>query len=365
LKLLFGYDYMSRRISKTVSNWNGSAWTLLSDQFFAYDGWNLLATLHYGLSLQTFFVWGADLSGSMQGAGGVGGLLGISSGTTNCFVTYGGNGNVMSLVNSADGAVVASYVYGPFGEVTKSAGPMVKNNPFRFSTKFQDDESDLLYYGFRYYCPGTGRWLSRDPLEELGGNNIYEFTHNDSLNFYDALGLKKCGVESFSVQWLPGSITYANGTKNLINLVTRIKFKSGDDYDPRCCEFKQNAFHKWRRWKKFGPVTDADDNSPLHDDGYSRKDNDNGNTDPSNTEFAVGDAPGIKDMENGWVIDYQFTAEQIVYSPGKSFSGDPKQGTQPCDCEKNDRVASKGPHTATLYGAYPGPYQTTGLPADL
>src|SRR5208283_3739186 len=50
---------------------------------------------------------------------------------------------------------------GPFGEVIRATGPMAKANPFRFSTKYQDDETDLLYYGYRYYNPAMGRWLSR------------------------------------------------------------------------------------------------------------------------------------------------------------------------------------------------------------
>ena len=44
---------------------------------------------------------------------------------------------------------------------------MAKANPFRFSTKYQDDEPDL-YYGYRYYNPSTGRWINRDPLDERG-----------------------------------------------------------------------------------------------------------------------------------------------------------------------------------------------------
>jgi RHS repeat-associated protein len=43
---------------------------------------------------------------------------------------------------------------------------MVSANPFRFSTKYQDDETDLLYYGFRYYSASVGRWISRDPIGE-------------------------------------------------------------------------------------------------------------------------------------------------------------------------------------------------------
>jgi RHS repeat-associated protein len=66
---------------------------------------------------------------------------------------------------------------------------MAKLNPFRFSTKYQDDETDLVYYGRRYLNPSTGRWLSRDPVEEQGGLNLYGFVGNDGINHYDAFGL--------------------------------------------------------------------------------------------------------------------------------------------------------------------------------
>ena len=63
------------------------------------------------------------------------------------------------MVNAANGTTAATYVYGPFGEVMRMTGPMARLNPFRFSTKYDDDETDLLYYGYRYYNPSTGRWL--------------------------------------------------------------------------------------------------------------------------------------------------------------------------------------------------------------
>jgi len=62
--------------------------------------------------------------------------------------------------------------YGPFAENLRGTGPLAKANPFRFSTKFQDDETDLLYYGYRFYNQSLGRWPKRDPLEEKGGKNL-------------------------------------------------------------------------------------------------------------------------------------------------------------------------------------------------
>ena len=79
--------------------------------------------------------------------------------------------------------------YGPFGELIRATGPMAKVNPFRFSTKYDDDESDFLYYGYRYYNPSTGRWPSRDPLyERKGGKNVYAFIANSPIGSIDKLG---------------------------------------------------------------------------------------------------------------------------------------------------------------------------------
>mgnify|MGYP003439365318 CR=1 FL=1 len=41
-KLVFGYDWQGRRISKTVSNWVSGAWALAETKRFLYDGWNLI-----------------------------------------------------------------------------------------------------------------------------------------------------------------------------------------------------------------------------------------------------------------------------------------------------------------------------------
>ncbi len=91
---------------------------------------------------------------------------------------------------------------GPFGEVLRKTGAMAKANPFRFSSKYQDDETDLVYYGYRYYNASTGRWLSRDPIEELRHwlwkdrpglstemENCYRFVGNNPVQHLDATGL--------------------------------------------------------------------------------------------------------------------------------------------------------------------------------
>ncbi len=109
---------------------------------------------------------------------------------------YEGIGNVSGLVDSADGSLDAKYEYGAFGEPLRVAGTAIADdNPFRFSTKYLDTESGLIYYGFRYYSPSLGRFINRDPIGEAGGQNLYGFVGNDPVNNWDYLGMtdhKKC-----------------------------------------------------------------------------------------------------------------------------------------------------------------------------
>ncbi len=96
-------------------------------------------------------------------------------------------------------------IEGPFGELLRATGPMAKANPFRFSTKYQDDETDLLYYGYRYYSASTGRWLSRDPAEEgEGGANLYGFVACDAINYSDYLGKFLNGTDYSGTSWDQG-----------------------------------------------------------------------------------------------------------------------------------------------------------------
>lgn len=61
-------------------------------------------------------------------------------------------------------------------------------------------ETALYYYGYRYYDPVTGRWKSRDPIEERGGYNLYGFVDNDGVNSFDILGLKTETLVTVNVQ---------------------------------------------------------------------------------------------------------------------------------------------------------------------
>ena len=170
----FEYDYQGRLVKKDDGT---------SEEIYLYDGWNRIATFEpqvSGLSPKVSYLWGLDLSGSMQGAGGVGGLL--KEGAR--YPTCDANGNIVQKLNSNGGTDMA-VAYDPFGNVID--GVLV--GEYGFSTKPLVDDLNWYYYGFRYYDPETGRWLSRDPIGENGGLNLYGMLDNDLINAWDYLGL--------------------------------------------------------------------------------------------------------------------------------------------------------------------------------
>ena len=186
------YDYMSRRIEKKVYSWATDHWSLVTDHSFLYDGWNLIReTQVSGFSTQVSdFVWGLDLSGTLQGAGGIGGLLASINHqpyTINHFL-HDANGNVTDLVNT-NGALAAHYEYDPYGNTLVASGSAAAANPYQFSSKYLDPETGMYYYGYRFYCPNLGRWLNRDPIGERGGLNLYAFVFNSPVHVIDFLGL--------------------------------------------------------------------------------------------------------------------------------------------------------------------------------
>jgi len=108
LKLEFQYDFQGRRIQKLVSTNDGSVYVAQCTNRFVYDDWNLIAILDPQSSVLQSYLWGLDLSGTMQGAGGVGGLLAITDASQGShFCAYDGNGNVTALVK-ADGSGLAA-----------------------------------------------------------------------------------------------------------------------------------------------------------------------------------------------------------------------------------------------------------------
>ena len=150
-------------------------WETQETHTFVWDGSNIVLERVESANgtTRTFeYFWGADKSGTEQGAGGVEGLLAVSMDGVFYIPCYDHNGNIVLYVSEA-GSIAAQYVYDPYGNVVETYGNLAEAFSFGFSTKYYDRETGMVGYQRRFYRPDLGRWLNRDPIEEEGGENLY------------------------------------------------------------------------------------------------------------------------------------------------------------------------------------------------
>ena len=184
------YDHKHCRVRKIVERFENDSWQVAETHAFVYDGSNIVlerVALADGSTKTIEYYWGNDLSSSEHGAGGVGGLLAVSVDGVYYFPCYDQNGNVVCYV-SESGTIAAQYVFDPYGNVIDQYGTLADAFAIRFSTKYTDPETGLISYLRRFYRPDHGRWLNRDPIFEVGGENLYAFCLNSPILYVDVDG---------------------------------------------------------------------------------------------------------------------------------------------------------------------------------
>jgi RHS repeat-associated protein len=193
----FTYDgFLRKRVLKDFG-WFAGAWVETNEVRFVYDGRLVVQERDADNLPHVSYTTGSDLSGAREGAGGIGGLLArtdnrlLALGTTDGSAVYGfdGNGNVTAMATT-NGTVAAKYSYDPFGNTLSKTGPLSEANKYRFSTKEIHMNSGLLHFQYRMFDPSLQKWLSRDPIQERGGINLFASFKNDPLDLLDPLGLQ-------------------------------------------------------------------------------------------------------------------------------------------------------------------------------
>ena len=97
-------------------------------------------------------------------------------------------GSVRDVLAAQNGSRVASYDYDAYGNATVSTGRL--STDFRFAGMFYEPESGLYLTNYRAYDPRTTKWLSRDPIGEAGGTNLYAYVTNSPTLSVDPTGRK-------------------------------------------------------------------------------------------------------------------------------------------------------------------------------
>ena len=235
---VFYYDGLGRLRQRADCTYDSTGFDPTNFVAYIYDGWRVIQERNvYGANLPTVsYTRGLDLSGSLQGAGGIGGLLARSSGyssgnwTSHAYYHADGNGNITCLVDTNQ-TVVACYRYDPFGNTISQSGTLADANTYRFSSKEIHTNSLMYYYGYRFYDPSLQRWINRDPLGDFGSTafdsmskqvsgriymrrrrepNAFLFVLNNPIHSVDALGLQSWigpGYGAFG----PGGVNGSSG----------------------------------------------------------------------------------------------------------------------------------------------------------
>ena len=119
----------------------------------------------------------------------------------------------------------AHFEYSPFGKIISENRSMPEKFAFRFSSEYNDSETGLVYYNYRYYDADMGRWINRDPIGEaivdrdkysgtiknIEFNLLYGFVNNDAVNFWDYIGLEKLCITIYARQPVKGKLYYRSG----------------------------------------------------------------------------------------------------------------------------------------------------------
>ncbi len=169
------YDYMGRRISKKVTRYDN----VVEHRRFIYRGYLQIGAYDVNTGEFDYFLLRDPTEPVATRP------LGIRIGAD--WYAYGIDltKNVCELFDAA-GAIATRYDYTPYGQVTATGNVA---QPIQWSSEFADTDLDLIYYNYRHYNPRDGRWISRDPIGEKGGYNLYGFVGNSSLVENDYIGL--------------------------------------------------------------------------------------------------------------------------------------------------------------------------------
>ena len=140
------------------------------------------------------------------------GSLGEQIGSSSYYFTTDHLGSIREMVDSS-GTTQARYAYDPYGRRTLVSGTDLAD--FGFTGDYFHAATGLSLTQFREYDPNLGRWLSRDPLGEYAGINLYGYVTNDPINLIDSLGLCNEWQASVGISGTLGWVLFGGGGANV------------------------------------------------------------------------------------------------------------------------------------------------------
>ena len=160
----YAYNLSGLRSIKTV---NGST------KYFVYNGMQIVFEYDDGVSDGTVYYYGLNRTHSSNGD----------------VYVYNAHGDTVQLVNT--NAVVASYTYDAFGNLTNTVG--TSDNAFLYCSEYFDAETQTYYLRARYYNPANGRFTQQDAWAYIDASdplslNLYTYCYSNPVRYIDPTG---------------------------------------------------------------------------------------------------------------------------------------------------------------------------------
>ena len=219
----FAYDADGRRAQKTVNS--------TSTQFL-YDGLNPVQELQSGAPGANMLT-GLGIDEYFQRSDGSGPSSYISDPL----------GSTLALTDLS-GTIQTQYSYDPFGNTTLTG--VSSSNPYQFTGR-ENDGAGLYFYRARYYSPTLQGFMAQDPIDFLGGIDLYAYVANDPTNFTDPMGefpFRDCG----------------KAIRNLAAAVASLGNRCGDYFAANCDpgQHKKSIRENWKRvWNAYRAALNA------------------------------------------------------------------------------------------------------------
>ena len=192
-----------------------------------YDGTKLIATVRNG-EIEDTFVWQPETSGDAD----------VILWDNSYVYATDPNKNVRVKRFPNDwipGTWVEEFIdYKPFGELKNYVADPPR---FMFSSEEYMPETGMYHYLYRAYSPSLARFITRDPIEEQGGVNLYCFVNNNPVNYWDVAGKAPKNNSNTANRIKKNAIASAKRCINIFVDKEKLKEKFNDDVQEKLIEF--------------------------------------------------------------------------------------------------------------------------------
>jgi RHS repeat-associated protein len=249
----YRYDALSRRIAK-IANLTGVP---VETRYFYDDariveeqdtGGVPLATYVYGNYIDEVLTMDRGGQTYYYHQNALWSVAAVTDGAANVAERYSYDAYAFATITDASGTLV------PVWDVDRPRSAI--GNPWMFTGRQLDEESGLYFYRARYYDALKGRFLQRDPLGYVDGPNLYFYVQNSPTNLLDPMGLDKCCVKSFKVEFVGrGWIFNFDAQQMYFQFNMEATFKNDREEAGCCCECCQYRQYVWGHYNdRNGPV---------------------------------------------------------------------------------------------------------------